>query len=323
MPALLAATATLTKQIIHELKNMKEIDPSTGEPASIATRQPVKNLLDNIPSSWGQKLELGHQAVSVTCTGPNQIQYKADSHCILVLFTAQPNRELALNSDQRICGLAPIGSLEIVPAHSDVSARWTAPKENLLAALTEDRLRRLAGIEHGREDFELRPPALGTIDPRALHIAQRIRAELQSGEIASVESIDSWVTLLGVHVLRTHSSLNRMEARPPAGGLSPRAWKRVNEYIVEHIADKLTLENLAKVAQLSPSHFARAFRETVGQAPHQYILNMRLNVARQLILDTDTPLHEVSRRAGFSNNSHMTALIRRTWGLTPTRMRRN
>lgn len=283
----------------------------------------MEQILSNIPSSWGPKLELGQQAVCSTSTGPNAIQYRANAHYLVVLFTAQPNREMALNSDQRICGLAPIGSLEIVPAQSDVFARWTVPKENLLVGMTETRLRQLAGTEHGRDDFELRPPKLGVIDAKALHIAQRIRTELHSGDIASHESIDSWLTLLGVHILRTHSSLNSQDGGMPSGGLSARAWRRINEYILENLSSKLTLETLAAIAQLSPSHFARAFRETVGQAPHQYILSARLNLARQLILESRQSFSEIARHAGFSNNSHMTALIRRTWGTTPTHMRRS
>lgn len=282
----------------------------------------MEQILSNIPSSWGPKLELGQQAVGSTSTGPDTIQYKANAHYLVVLFTAQPNREMALNSDQRICGFAPIGSLEIVPAQSDVFARWTVPKENLLVGMTETRLQHLAGTEHGRDHFELHPPKLGGVDTKALHIAQRIRAELESGDIASHESIDSWLTLLGVHVLRTHSSLSNQDSGPPSGGLSVRAWRRINEYILENLGSKLTLDTLAAVAQLSPSHFARAFRETVGQAPHQYILSARLNLARRLILESRLPFNEIARHAGFSNNSHMTALIRRTWGITPTHMRR-
>lgn len=282
----------------------------------------MEQILSNIPSSWGPKLELGQQAVANTSTGPDSIQYKANAHFLVVLFTAQPDREMALNSDQRICGFAPIGSLEVVPAQSDVFARWTVSKENLLVGMTEMRLRQLAGTEHDRDDFELRPPKLGVIDAKALHISQRIRTELQSGEIASHESIDSWLTLLGVHVLRTYSSLNNQDSSLPSGGLSARAWRRINEYILENLGSKLTLEALATIAQLSPSHFARAFRETVGQAPHQYILSARLNLARQMILESRLPFNEIARRVGFSNNSHMTALIRRTWGITPTLMRR-
>lgn len=283
----------------------------------------MDQLLNNVPSSWGRKLELQQHAVAFTTTGPNSVQYRANAHYVVVHFCSQNNRELALNSDRRICGLAPIGSLEIIPAQSEVFARWRAPKENILVAITEHRLRHLAGIEHNRDDFELHTPKLGFVDPIALDITRKISAELNAAELGSEESIESWMTLLSIHLLRNHSSLKRNITAPRCAGLSARTWKLVNDYILAHLGSKLTLETLAKVAQLSPSHFARAFRETTGQSPHQYIVSARLNCARQLIVGTRQPFHDIAKFSGFSNNSHMTALIRRNWNVTPTRMRSN
>lgn len=281
-----------------------------------------EKILGNIPDSWGPKLELRGTAVTVTSTGPNAIRSKAGAHLVLVMLTPQPTRHLQLNSDRMFAGVAPIGSLEIIPKDSDSFARWDTHKENLLAAFTDERLARLAGREFEQEVFELRPPRIGLVDAKALRVARSIQHELRAGESAMHEAIDAWVTILGVHVLREYSSLCEKNTLLPKGGLSPRAWTRVEEYMRANLCDKIRMEDLAEVAQLSPSHFSRSFRQTVGHSPHRYIMELRLKTARDLIASTNSSFEEISAITGFSSNSHMTATMRRFWGAKPMQFRR-
>ena len=77
-------------------------------------------------------------------------------------------------------------------------------------------------------------------------------------------------------------------AAPTArGGLAPGALRRVLEHMRTHVADPITLEELAAIARLSVSHFARAFRDSVGLAPHRYLMRLRIATACELIRDTD------------------------------------
>src|SRR5258706_16217730 len=82
---------------------------------------------------------------------------------------------------------------------------------------------------------------------------------------------------------------------PPTnrGGLAPARANRVCEYIDSHLQDNIALEVLAEIAQLSVHHFARAFRQTLGIPPHNYILQRRFEHAQQLLGNTDLPLSEI------------------------------
>lgn len=280
-------------------------------------------MLRGIPDHWGRKLQLARGAVTNTRTGPNAIRMRADAHFVLILLTTQTTRHVALNSDRAMVGAAPAGSIELVPMASDLFARWEAPKENILVGLTAERLQALAGAEFGTGGFELHPPRLGLVDTRALAIGRAIRDELQCGELAVHECVDAWLTILGVHLLRRYSSLG---GRPKAGtrqGLSPGVWRKVEDFIRANLASSITIEQLAETARLSPSHFARSFRAMTGQAPHQYILTMRMEAARQQILQGKEPLEKVAKLTGFSSNSHMTATMQRFWGVSPTTIRRH
>src|SRR4051812_3101006 len=64
-------------------------------------------------------------------------------------------------------------------------------------------------------------------------------------------------------------------AAPARGGLAPAVRRRVLELMDASTAAHLTIDVLAREAGLSPAHFARAFKESVGRAPHQHLLTLR------------------------------------------------
>ncbi len=279
-------------------------------------------LLDFVPNSWGPKFDTESGSVALTRTGPNEIAFKAPAHMALVMFTPQPNREVALNSDRKRVFLAPVGSIEIVPAESDLFARWIADKENLLIALDQQRLAQLAGVEFQNEDFEFRPSKAGYVDEKALLLANLIHDESQRQEATNDICLDALITIFATYLLRTYSSHQDRPARLLTGGLPPRRWRIVTDYVRANLTGDLSITRLANLAGLSPSHFLRAFRHSFGLAPHQYVVAQRLSLAKELAGATDMPLSEVAKAAGFSSNSHMTATMTRLWSVTPVELRR-
>lgn len=278
-------------------------------------------MLSGVPDEWGPKFQLDGGAVTRTHTGPNSIHFTASTHMALVLLTAQPQRQVALNSDRKTEGLAPAGALEIIPVQSELFARWVVEKQNLLVAVDSGHLEQLAGMEFDRDSFELRPPKLGVVDAQAHMLARWMRREMEAKELGCEESLDAQVTLFSIHLLRNYSSLKGRSTSIFNGGLSSNAWRRVNDFIQAHLTESLSLKKLATVAGLSPSHFARAFKHTTGQSPHQYVIAARLAYARHLIVETEAPLSEVARIAGFSSNSHMTSMMKQVWGTLPKQYR--
>lgn len=282
----------------------------------------MRSALQFVPDEWGPKISVNSGAATRTCTGPNQISFQAPTHLALVMLTPQPGREVALNSDRKTQLLAPAGALELLPAGADVFARWRVDKENLLISFEPDQLARIAGGEFGAEDIDFRPPQPGVVDQKALYLATLLRDELLRGEGANALCVDALITLFGAHLLREHSAFHDRSHRPAAGGLSPLVSRRVADYIEANLSRDLSVGRLAEVAGLSPSHFLRAFRQSFGQAPHSYVLGLRLNLAERLATITDAPLALIAQTAGFSSNSHMTAAMRRFKGVAPSHFRR-
>jgi AraC family transcriptional regulator len=101
----------------------------------------------------------------------------------------------------------------------------------------------------------------------------------------------------------------------------PRGRLRaVVEYIEEHLAAGLTVEQMAAVARLSIYHFARQFKAATGLPPHQYVILRRVERAQQLLqAGTDLSLAEVAADAGFSDQSQFAHHFKRLIGVTPGR----
>jgi AraC family transcriptional regulator len=93
--------------------------------------------------------------------------------------------------------------------------------------------------------------------------------------------------------------------------------QRVTDFILAHLSQGLSLELLAQQTGLSPYHFARLFRRTTGQSPHQFVLHRRVELAQQLLRETDAPLAYVAQQSGFASQSHLTQVFKRHLGLTP------
>jgi AraC-like DNA-binding protein len=103
----------------------------------------------------------------------------------------------------------------------------------------------------------------------------------------------------------------------PTGGLPPRTLMRLKEHIDAHLDCSLTMTELASLAGLSISHFARCFRRSVGLPPHTYVKQRRVARAREMLAATDLPVAEIALVLGFSDQSHFTRRFREVTGVPP------
>ena len=105
------------------------------------------------------------------------------------------------------------------------------------------------------------------------------------------------------------------------GGLPPRALRRVREYIEAHLEETISIEALAGIVGFSKYHFARAFKQSEGLTPHDYLLQCRVRRAQELLANTDLSLAEIALASGFSDQSHCARRFRERVGVTPSSYR--
>jgi AraC family transcriptional regulator len=96
---------------------------------------------------------------------------------------------------------------------------------------------------------------------------------------------------------------------------------RVVEFLNAHSRSKITIKDMAERAGMSPSHFARIFKNEMGAPPMVYLLQLRLRKAKKLLLAGDRSITEIAFECGFSSGSHFSTLFRRRFKVSPARFK--
>jgi AraC family transcriptional regulator len=211
---------------------------------------------------------------------------------------------------------APPGSIWIAPAGEPVTVRLDSDYTYIRMMIAPGHLDSLLGHGAG-DDTPLRLRfTFGISAAPAAYILRALAAESDGGLSMGLAYIDALTMALG-RKLASHAGVTTPHERPFRGGLSPRVRRRVLELIDAKLDARLTIGVLAGEAGLSPAHFARAFKETMGRAPHQYMLALRLERARLLLGARDATISDVAMRTGFADQAHLTRFFRRRYGVTP------
>jgi transcriptional regulator GlxA family with amidase domain len=107
-----------------------------------------------------------------------------------------------------------------------------------------------------------------------------------------------------------------------SSGLAPWQMLRVRDYVESTLSGAIDVACLARIAKLSASHFARAFRASFGATPAAYVVLRRVERAKSLMLETTEPLCRISLDCGFTDQSHLSRVFRRQVGQPPSQWRR-
>ncbi len=272
--------------------------------------------------SHSKHLRLGGVSVSRAVSSPNPGTAIAAAQTMVVLHRGAPItlewRELG-SYRQRRAQLRP-GLLQIGSGSCPVWARWDRPADFLAIALDAQVIVR-AGEDLAVCDVEVRP-RIAAEDEVLRTLAGLYDDELENGGAGGRLYIDSLTAVLTVHLLRHYGARPR-ELPIAKGGLPPARLRRVLDYLHAHLDTDLSLEELAAVAGLTQHHFAKAFKSSVGEPPHRYVVARRVARATEFLVRSSTSIAEVAVAVGFANQSHLTHHFRRIHGVTPFRFRRH
>jgi AraC family transcriptional regulator len=149
-----------------------------------------------------------------------------------------------------------------------------------------------------------------------LHLGRTLQAEVAASLPSGRASGALLATALAIHLLQRHA-FHSLELRNHRGGLPQASLRRVVEHMQAHLDQDLPVTELAAMAQMSPYHFSRLFKQSTGLSPHQYLVRQRVKRAKELLAQPWHRIAEVSYELGFPHQSHFTTVFRKLVGTTP------
>ncbi len=205
--------------------------------------------------------------------------------------------------------------------------RWkglsSVPMQTLRLQLNHELLSRTAQEVADIDPARLRLVAhTGLHDPLLTQIGFALWRELEQQSPSGKLYAQTAAQMITVHLLRHYSSVE-VGIQERSQGLTRRQLQGVTDFIVAHISQDISLEALAQQISFSPYHFARLFRQTTGESPHQFVLRQRIEKACHLLKTADMPLAHIALESGFANQSHFTRIFKRHLGLTPRAYRQH
>ncbi|MBW4474623.1 MAG: AraC family transcriptional regulator [Stenomitos rutilans HA7619-LM2] len=207
------------------------------------------------------------------------------------------------------------GTITVIPANSRNWACWDSEHQFIALAFESTLLAQHVAEAPGMRNVEL-TPTLSRPDPLIHSIGLALRTELESNGMEGSLYVNAMTTALMAHLLRHYST--QSQAFPTiTSGLPKRKLQQVIDYIYEHLEQDLTLSELAAIVHISPSYFSGLFRQSTGLAPHQYMIQCRIDRAKHLLLKGELSIADVAQSLGFAHQSHLSRHFKRLVGVTP------
>ena len=211
------------------------------------------------------------------------------------------------------------GTTFVLPQGTIDELRWHGPTHRVAVAVHPSLLIGALDEAAGERDVELSEHWNAT-DRHVMAVLTAMTTDLEEGSPAGRLYGESLANALAVYLLTRYSVKPRVP-RVYRGGLPGYRLNRVLDYIAANLAENLSLAELSALAGLSPHYFAELFSQSMGCAPHRYVLLQRIERSKQALSDPRRTVLEACVEAGFQNPAHFARMFRRFVGVTPSRFR--
>lgn len=213
------------------------------------------------------------------------------------------------------------GDVDVIPPGTP--SRWELKeKDTSLILRLPGRLLEEAAREMGGDPAAVRVVNRFQIrDPQIERIGWALKEEMEAGYPGGRLCYDSLALALAASVVNRHSSMSSAPGQY-SYGMAGRRLRQVIAYIEDNLKRDLPLKDIAEVAGLSLSQCKLAFNRAVGMPVHQYVIERRVERAKELLGEDRLTIAEVAAESGFTHRSHLAYHLRRHFGTSPAGFRR-
>jgi len=208
------------------------------------------------------------------------------------------------------------GEIGFLPRHSE---RWVGSgnQERLLVGISDAAL--TAAREGIRGTVEL-GHWCRMVDARLAALVKAVDAERIAGFPSGRLFLDSIEQAIAAALVDAFEGQNR-SVRQLRGGLGPARLRRITELVHSKMEDELSLLEMAQAVDLSPAYFARMFRKSTGETPHQFVLRQKMERAKEMLRAPETRVLDVAVACGFKTQQHFARVFRHVCGTSPREYR--
>ena len=236
----------------------------------------------------------------------------------LAMFLRPGSIELGFRRSEMASLAYEAGAMFLCHRHAE---RWvrTDDKPQILSLVISDEALG-AAYDEVSIDTELRGMT-HLVDPRVGALVAAVNAERIAGFPSGRLFLDSVEQALAVALVGGYGVRPR-SLRKYRGGLGPARLRTIKELVHARLEDELTLIEMAQALDLSPAHFARMFRKSTGETPHEFVLRQRIERAKTMLRQAQTRVLDVAVACGFKSQQHFARVFRQLCGTSPTEYRR-
>ena len=235
-------------------------------------------------------------------------------HGIVVHLKPEPNSRRRMGDCLEVENV-DVGDVALIPANVNHWQRIETEVAEAIVLTIEPQLITTIAHETVLNDKVELIPTFARPDPLIRHLALNLKTALDSDNYDRLYA-ESLFHALSMHLLRYYAT-RQFAFKEYTGGLPPYKLRQAINYINDNLDQKIKLDDVAQLIDISQYYFCHLFKESTGIAPYQYVIKQRVERARELIKQNQLPLAKIAFECGFSSQSQMTQHFRCCVGVTP------
>ena len=235
---------------------------------------------------------------------------------VLAMALRTGSIELGLRRSEMIRLTADAGEMSLIPNHLE---KWVRNEDLHYLSIAISDAALTAASDGTSGEVELRRMD-NLFDARLGALVEAVNAERIAGFPSGRLFLDSIEQALAVALVNGYAARHR-SVRTYRGGLGPARLRMIKVLVHAKMEDELTLCEMAQSVELTTAYFARMFRKSTGETPHQFVLRNRIERAKEMLRAAEPRVLDVAVACGFKTQQHFARVFRRMCGACPTKYR--